>query len=295
MVLQLPPRDSNSDHALPADSGGKPRRPPLRPLVGIPLAKSNEAGGRVAAIVIHALILLLLVAPLTSPELREEIFGAGGAGPAGGGGGGSRGNGGGTPKTERMQFVQIAAPTPTPVPVPVPQVVKPPEVKPPVVPPVVTPPPTPKPAEPVKTETKSNTPPVDAPGKIAGVGGGTGNDGSAGTGPGSGGGTGSGVGTGKGTSNGAGTGGGAGMIYPPTPTVMFIPPIPAPSKLKGKEMIAEFDVDSTGKVIDFQVASTNDGAYDRKLRESLMGVRFRPAVNGLGVPVRAKTQIIYTF
>lgn len=295
-MVQLPPRAPlpNDDTPGPADDSGQPRRPPLRPLVGIPLAKSNDVGGRIAAIVIHALIIFLLIVPFTSPELRSEILGAGGAGPAGGGGGGSRGSGGGASKTERMQYVKIAEPTPVPPPV------RPPEVKPPVVPPIVPPvvPPPPKPAakpEEAKAESKPDKPATDAPGPVAGIGGGTGNDGSAGTGPGSGGGVGSGIGTGRGSANGPGTGGGPGTIYPPQPIAVFIPPIPTPSKLRGKEFIAEFDVDSTGKVIDFQVASTRDGAYDKKLRESLANVRFRPAVNGLGVPVRAKTQISYVF
>lgn len=71
--------------------------------------------------------------------------------------------------------------------------------------------------------------------------------------------------------------------------------MPPPSRIKGFELIAEFDVDSTGAVIDFDFNKTKDGEYNKKLREILKSVRFRPGVNGLGVPVRAKTQIIYTF
>jgi protein TonB len=292
---EFPPIELSNTASESPEGDGQSRRPAYRPPIGVPIPKQSQLGGRVATAVIYAIIFALILAPATSPELRKEIFGAGGEGPAGGGGGGSRGSGGGAPKTERMQFVQIATPPPPPIPVPV---VKPPEVKPIVPPPPVVPPPpqpTPKPTEP-KVEAKPADKPVsDAPGPVTGIGGGTGHDGTAGTGPGTGGGVGSGVGTGKGSSVGAGTGGGAGTIYPPQPIALFIPPIPAPSKLKGKEMIAEFDVDSTGKVIDFQVTSTKDGAYDKKLRESLASVRFRPAVNGNGVPVRAKTQIIYQY
>jgi hypothetical protein len=168
----------------------------------------------------------------------------------------------------------------------------------PVVPPVVTPPVV-KPPEAVKPEVKSDAtndkPPADVASVSAGTGGGRGTDGSAGNGSGSGGGIGSGVGTGRGSGVGAGTGGGAGTIYPPTPTELFIPPMPPPSKIKGFELIAQFDVDSTGKVIDFKFTETKDGAYNKKLKEILGSVRFRPGVNGLGVPVRATTQIVYTF
>jgi len=260
------------------------------------LAKKRELGGKVAAIGLHLLALLLLLTPLTSPELRKEIFGAGGPGPAGGGGGGSRGTGGGARKVERTQYVKVTPPPPKPSVVPQ---IQPPVVKPPVVPPPVVPPPTPvpMPPTPVKPEVNavSDKPPADAASVTAGTGGGRGSDGSAGNGSGSGGGVGSGVGTGRGSGVGAGTGGGAGTIYPPTPTELFIPPMPPPSRIKGFELIAEFDVDSSGKVLDFEFTKTKDGAYNKKLEQILASVRFRPGVNGLGVPVRAKTQIIYTF
>jgi hypothetical protein len=61
----------------------------------------------------------------------------------------------------------------------------------------------------------------------SGTGGGTGRDGSAGNGPGTGGGNGSGTGTGRGSGNGPGTGGGLQANYPPSPTELFIPPLPS--------------------------------------------------------------------
>ncbi|MFN4772563.1 MAG: hypothetical protein ACK5N1_11095, partial [Gemmatimonas sp.] len=122
---------------------------------------------------------------------------------------------------------------------------------------------------------------------------GTGNDGSGGTGPGSGGGVGSGVGTGRGSGVGAGTGGGPGTVYPPAPTELFLPPLPVPNKAKGT-IVVVFDVDSTGKVLDLQFSPTKDGAYNRKLREALVAIRFRPAVNAQGVPVRARAEITYS-
>ena len=115
----------------------------------------------------------------------------------------------------------------------------------------------------------------------------------AGAGPGSGGGVGSGIGTGKGSSVGPGTGGGPGTVYPPAPTELFLPPIPVPSKARGT-IVVIFDVDSTGKVLDLQFPPTRDGSYNRKLRDALAAIRFRPAVNASGVPVRAKAEITYS-
>ncbi|MEP6835465.1 MAG: hypothetical protein ABJB74_18915 [Gemmatimonas sp.] len=270
------------------------KRPPYRPPIGIPSKTGKDIGGKATAVAVHLLFLLLLLAPLTSPELRKEILGAGGAGPSGGGGGGNRGSGGGSHKQEREQYVQVKPPPPPPKPSIVPQVkppepiVKPPEVKPPVTPPVET-------KTEVKAEVKNDLPAAAAAAPMVGVGGGTGNDGTAGSGSGSGGGVGSGIGTGRGSGTGPGTGGGTGTIYPPTPTELFIPPMPPPSKIKGFELIAQFDVDSTGHVVNFEFNHTKDSGYNQKLESILRSVRFRPGVNGLGVAVRAKTQIVYTF
>ena len=63
--------------------------------------------------------------------------------------------------------------------------------------------------------------------------------------------------------------------------------------LKGT-IVVVFDVDSTGKVLDLQFNPTKDGSYNRKLREALIAIRFRPAVNAQGVPVRARTEITYS-
>lgn len=271
-------------------------RPAYRAPIGVPPQSGKGLGGKASAVGIHLLLILLLFAPLASPEIRKELLGAGGPGPAGGGGGGSRGTGGGSHRAERTQYVQVVPPPP-PKPTTVPQLVPPPVVKPPVVPPVVTPPPVVKPPVETKSETNvvNDKPPADVASVSTGTGGGRGTDGSAGNGSGSGGGIGSGVGTGRGSGVGAGTGGGTGTIYPPTPTELFIPPMPPPSKIKGFELIATFDVDSTGKVLDFKFTETKDGAYNKKLHDILGSVRFRPGVDGLGNAVRAKTQIIYTF
>lgn len=271
------------------DDPERPARPHYRPPIGVPVGKERRLGPLLIAVALHLLLLLLVIVPLTAPELVSDILGAGGAGPAGGGGGG-RGGTGGTPKQERIQFVRVAPPAPTPTPTP--PVVKPPEVKPPVVPPPpVPPPPEAKPQPPA--DPQPSTASADAVAPVAGTGGGAGNDGTAGAGPGSGGGVGTGIGTGKGSGVGAGTGGGTGSIYPPSPTEIFLPPLPVPGKAKGALVVLTVDVDSTGKVVDMEFTPTKDSGYNRKLREAFQALRFRPAVTSAGVPVRAKTQLQY--
>ena len=264
-----------------------PERPRYRPPIGVPVGNQRRVRSLLISIGIHLLIIILLIVPFTSPELIRDVLGAGGLGPAGGGGGGNRGTGG-IAKYERLQFVRIA-----PAPTPPPALVKPPTLKPIVPPPPPTKPvvnPPPQPAAPTPPSTAAAT---DAKSLVTGTGGGAGTDGSAGAGPGSGGGVGSGVGTGKGTSVGPGTGGGPGTVYPPAPTELFLPPLPVPNKAKGTVVVV-FDVDSTGKVMDLQFTPTRDGAYNRKLREALVAIRFRPAVNAQGVPVRGKAEITYS-
>lgn len=280
-MAAYPPTDSAD---LPPP--GAPQRPRYRPPIGIPVARQRRTASLLLAIFLHVAIIALLIVPFTSPELLSEVLGAGGMGPAGGGGGGNQGNGGQI-KQERLQYVRVAPPPPAPTPA-VPQI-KPPEIKPPVVPP-----PVPQPKPPVAPPTPAPAADAaDVKSATSGTGGGAGTDGSAGSGPGSGGGVGSGVGTGKGTSVGAGTGGGPGSVYPPAPTELFLPPLPVPNKAKGT-IVVVFDVDSTGKVLDLQFNPTKDGSYNRKLREALIAIRFRPAVNAQGVPVRARTEITYS-
>ncbi|HZF68616.1 MAG TPA: hypothetical protein VEZ47_11295, partial [Gemmatirosa sp.] len=115
--------------------------------------------------------------------------------------------------------------------------------------------------------------------------------GTAGNGPGSGGGVGTGVGTGQGSGVGPGTGGGGAAVYPPTATEIPLPPLPVPNRLKGRDVIVVFDVDSTGRVLKFDFTPTADGGYNRKLRETLAGVRFRPATRPDGRPVNAQGSI----
>lgn len=210
---------------------------------------------------------------LAREALMPEREGAGGPGPAGGGGGGTGGTGG----QQKVRFVRVAPPvapkTETPV------------LKPPVIPPPPEPKPQPTPPAP--------QPPAAAADSslVAGVGGGSGKDGSAGSGPGSGGGVGSGVGTGRGSGVGAGTGGGTGKVYPPTVTNLAILPIPVPGKVRPYKLVAFFDVDERGNATLISYTPSRDNGYNRKIREMLAEVRFRPAVRADGTPVRDTTWI----
>jgi hypothetical protein len=94
---------------------------------------------------------------------------------------------------------------------------------------------------------------------------------------------------------GPGTGGGDAKIHPPTPRQFFLPPLPAPSRLKGFRLTAWFDVDSTGKATLLRFTQSPDGDYNKRLRETLLAVRFRPAVGPDGAPVRDTVDIQFVF
>lgn len=239
---------------------------------------------------VHLLVIALLIVPFMMPSSVIERMqqGAGGAGPAGGGGGGSRGSGG---TTETLRFVRL-----------VPEPVTTPALPPPIPQPVVrkAEPPKPKPVEtpPVKAPIEQSAvpaPQTTVAAAVAGVNGGSGSDGTAGAGPGSGGGVGSGVGSGKGSATGPGTGGGNQANFPPQPIEFFLPPLPPPKSVRGFHFIAEFDVDSTGRVLDLKFTETRDGDYNRRIAEVLRAMRFRPGTRPDGTPVRMKAQIGYEF
>jgi protein TonB len=267
------------------DPSTAPRRP-LRPLHGIPDRDKRGAAGFVMSALLHLLVLAMLLLPaLLARQLNLPLeTGGGGPGAAGGGGGGTGGTGGAeVVRTERLRYLHVAPAAPAtaaPVMPPVEKVEKKPE-------PVVEKPPEPVP-EPVVTPAPPSPSTVSAgvAVPVPGMGGGSGNDGTAGNGPGTGGGIGSGIGTGRGSGIGPGTGGGDGDIYPPQVTNLAILPIPVPAKVRPYKLVAYFDVDEKGnaKLISFN--PSKDGGYNRKIREMLAEVRFRPAVRQDGTAVR---------
>jgi len=254
------------------------KRAPLRPPVGLPVREEERWKGVLTSILFHALIVLLLAGPMfVEQALVPSHEGAGGPGPAGGGGGGNRGTGGTI--QERVQFVRVSPPAPAKTEAPV---VKP-VVLPPLQPPKTEPtPPTPQAAPQAEAKDAS---------LVTGVGGGSGTDGTSGNGPGSGGGVGSGIGTGRGSGTGPGTGGGTGKIYPPTVTNLAILPIPVPSKVRPYKLVAFFEVDEKGNARLLSFNESKDNGYNKKIREMLGEVRFRPAVRADGTPVRDTTWI----
>jgi protein TonB len=268
------------------------KRPRYRPPIGIPIREEGKTAGALISIALHVLLVALLLAPpfFVAREIDARSEGAGGPGPAGGGGGGTRGTGGDPIARERLQYLQVApAPTPAKVAKPEPKPVTPvPKVEPPKPEPTTKAPPVVPPPELSLAQTATGT--ID-PSKVVGTGGGTGNDGTAGSGPGSGGGVGSGVGTGRGSGNGPGTGGGDAEIYPPTVVALTILPIPVPAKVRPYTLVAYFDVDTLGHATLLSFNPSKDGNYNRRIREMLAEIRFRPAVRRDGRPVRDTARI----
>lgn len=255
------------------------QRRPYRVPTGLPKPRENWRLGTFVSLLIHVGVLLLLITPFAmSDELQRIAEGAGGPGPAGGGGGGNRGSGG---VPERVEFVRVAAPPPAPVPPPIP-----------VPKPIVAEPP-----KPVVQQLPQLPQPAPIPmATVATIGtGGTGSDNTGGQGPGSGGGVGTGVGTGRGSGVGPGTGGGDQQNYSPTPYEIPLPPMPVPNSLKGDSVIAEFDVDETGRVLSTKFTETGDRGYNRKLADLLRSFKFRPGTTPDGRPIRMKTQIVLFF
>jgi len=228
---------------------------------------------------VHAVILFLILGPVmaSSDFTHEPSVGGGGPGPAGGGGGGTNGSGS---RQERVEFVRVRSdPTVMPKPQPL------------TVPPVKPKEPTPKVESPVIPVPPTSSPPLTT----TTTGEGSGNTGTAGAGPGTGGGVGSGVGTGRGSSVGPGTGGGPGKDYPPTLRDLFIPPLPAPDKIKPYHLIAWFDVDEKGNSVLISFNPSRDGGYNRRLNEVLKSLRFRPGVHADGTPMRDTVDVHFIF
>jgi protein TonB len=245
----------------------------------MPRRKDRDWKGIIASLLVHAVILFLILAPIvgSSDFTHDPVLGGGGAGPAGGGGGGMNGPGS---REEHLEFVRVRS-DPTVMPKP----------KPLTVPPVKAPDPKPQ----VESPVTPAPPVVSSPVATTANGEASGNAGTAGAGPGSGGGVGSGVGTGRGSSVGPGTGGGPGKDYPPTLRDLFIPPLPAPDRIKPYHLIAWFDVDEKGNAMLISFNPSRDGGYNRRLNEVLRSLRFRPGVHADGTPMRDTVDVHFIF
>jgi hypothetical protein len=270
-----------------------PRQPWHRarqlPALGMPMSRRRRRAATALSVVLHVLFVWLLLRPeaLTNlnPDLQLMDHGNAGNGIAGGGGGGTRGTGG-------VKFISVAPPPLTP---PQPQ-----EVQPPVVPKTEPPKPVlPEPAVPSielpklalsdpKAELKVESP-------IIGIGGGLGNDGTKGNGPGTGGGIGNGIGTGTGNGTGPGTGAGKLDYIECRNIEMPLFPLPPPDNVKGFTLIANFDVDATGKILKIDFTPTRNGDYNHRINDILKTMRWKPATTLQGVPIRKTCQLSYTF
>ena len=261
-----------------------------RPPVGIPRREQTRWQGWLFSLLAHLLLLLFLLRPLLDSGIDYgHRDGAGGAGPAGGGGGGLGDN-----AAPRLRFVQIA-----PQAAAAPAVTQATPIKP--VPSVLPPIPTPLPPKPLPVPPIAAPPTAAATGAVASAatagaaGNGVGKNGGIGAGPGSGGGVGSGEGPGKGSGVGPGTGGGAAKNYPPTLKQFVLPPLPTPASVRGFKLTAWFDVDSTGKATLLRFTPTPDRGYNDRVRETLLALRFRPAVRADGVAIRDTVDIQVLF
>lgn len=268
----------------------QPSARPYRAPIGVP----SERSGRWAlavSVIVHAVIILLLLAPLLLEPPYARAPGARGVAGGGGGGGGGRGT-----VPERVHYMQLQSPrAPTapaavvkmpPAPVPLKPVVTPPvpvENRPAVEAHIVAP---------MSLQSQSRAPSVVA--IAAPPGAGAGADGTSGAGPGSGGGTGTGVGGGQGSAMGPGTGGSEGTVYPATPDFAVIPPLPVPKQLQGKTVELRFTLDAMGRVVRFEFDPTGDSGYDRQLQQRMEEFHFRPAhwADGTAVPSVFVTQLV---
>lgn len=253
-------------------------KPAYRPPLGIPTRDPTSARPTIAAALLHALIVALILLPplLTAREaLDVRNKAAGGPGPAGGGGGGTMGAGALRDVRERLRFVTLpkAVANQTPTPVPLPVAPKKEEMK-----PEVKPEP---PAAPPESVTAARPDSANN-----GASGGTGKDGTTGNGPGTGGGVGSGNGPGRGSGNGPGTGGGDDDIHGAQVVALPILPIPVPQKVRPYRMVAYFDIDTLGNATLISFNPSNDRGYNKRVKEMLLEIRFRPAVRRNGAPVR---------
>jgi hypothetical protein len=65
--------------------------------------------------------------------------------------------------------------------------------------------------------------------------------------------------------------------------------------VRGFRLVAEYDIDETGRVLSYKFTPTRDRDYNRRLDEVLRSFRFRPGTRPDGTPIRMKAQIVYDF
>ncbi len=247
-----------------------------RPPAGFPDADDRRGRWRgiAVAIALHALFLFLILGPAPSPVIPYVDDRSFGLRPGARGGGG-----GGEVSRERLHYFQMS---PARLPLVAPRV-----------PPTRIPPRVPRPVPSVRPIVTPPTPAVPQVAAAPADGGVTASGaGGAGAGPGVGGGVGTGVGTGVGNGLGPGTGGApAASKIKAYPIELPAAGLDAPHNVHPSHLDAVFEVSAGGDARLLSCTPTNDGGFNRRLREELTGTRFHPAVLPNGTPVIDTVQL----
>lgn len=248
-------------------------------------ASGREDGvGLVASLAAHTALIAILLWSAASPG-GDSAAGAGiGVGLAGGGGGGGGGSEGTVEQLTFLTLVTDASPSaPEAADVPARPAVPPIEL-------IV-------PEEPLEfleepsPAARRSAWPVESAGAGEGVGRGVGTG--PGAGPGGGGGTGG--GTGGGIGLGIGPGAGRGRVFTPDPEFISLP-FAVPAAVRGRTAVVRFLVDSAGVVRDADLLTpTGDAGFDRLLRRTALGWRFRPARDLANRPMSALFDVSFQF
>jgi TonB family protein len=76
---------------------------------------------------------------------------------------------------------------------------------------------------------------------------------------------------------------------------LFVHP-PAPGNLRGKSVVVRLAIDSTGVVREAElIPSTGNRKYDETLKRTLLGWKFRAALNEQNRPVAALFEVTLSF
>ncbi|MGH7586740.1 MAG: hypothetical protein ACREMH_10865 [Gemmatimonadales bacterium] len=230
--------------------------------------RHNGPGGFLLALLLHALLILVVLAPWLR-DLSHFQRAIGASGNTGGGGGG----GSGYRDIALPAFQRPAAAPAAPVPEPQAVALETPTVMEPFVEPVVAP--------------ADSLPAVASTAGASGAGVGPGSAG------GSGGGSGGGTGTGTGPGTGPGSGGEGGLARPPQIRHLVLSPEGAPKAMQGRATRVTFYVNAAGVVQQIEVVpAIEDRAYARKFEERMRSYRFRPARDGQGTSVPGTVTIV---
>jgi TonB family protein len=63
--------------------------------------------------------------------------------------------------------------------------------------------------------------------------------------------------------------------------------------VRGRSIAVTFTVNERGEIVGLDFGSTGDRGYDKRFRETLRQVRFRPAVGPDGQPIAATFPILF--